>query len=447
MAHQLDLTEGVIWRKLLRFSVPIILSSLLQAAYSLADTIIAGRMIGTSAISAINNASQITTILTQVIIGVTAGGNILMSQYFGARQHEDRKRAGTTLLLIGLIAGVVCAAIFRIFSREMLTLIDCPAIDEAEDYLNVCAYGIVAVFGYNCLSAMIRAVGNSRLPLICVAVTAAVNVVLDLILIGPAGMGTAGAALATIIAQYCSFFAALIYALRAPDAFGLRLRALRIDRAKLAQTMRLGIPCAVQMTAAGLSWLAITFLVNEHGLEASAASGINTKIKDFCQLFSVGMSSAAATMIAQCVGARQYDRCRKVLYTAMRWAVCASILILAVVELTAPVLVSIFTDEPVTAGYAVLNLRIETVGQIFYASFLVYHALALGAGQPLYVLGSSFLNCIAVRLVLSLIFNHLWGLTGIYWACLIAPASSVLLGIWYERSGFWMKKLPQAESE
>ncbi len=441
MAQQLDLTEGVIWKKLLRFSVPIILSSMLQAAYSLADTIIAGQFIGTGGISAINNAGQITHIVTQVIIGITTGGNILMSQYFGAKQHEDRKRAGITLFLVSMLLGVICVAFFRIFSRKMLELIGCPALDQAEAYLNICSYGILAIFGYNCMSAMIRAVGNSRLPLVCVAVTAILNVVLDIAFVGYMDMGTGGAALATIIAQYASFFVSLGYALKTPELYGFSLNALRIDREKLLRMTKLGIPCAIQMTAAGLSWLTVTFLVNGHGLEASAASGINARIKDFCQLFSVGMSSAAATMIAQCVGAKLFDRGRRVLYTAMSWAVCVSIVIIAFVQVAAPYLVTIFTDDPLTIKYAVMNLRIEIIGQLFYASFLVYHALALGAGNTLYVLGSSLLNCVAVRLVLALIFDHFWGLEGIYWACLIAPSSSVFLGIWYERSGFWMRQL------
>ncbi len=441
MAQQLDLTEGVIWKKLLRFSIPIIISSMLQAAYALADTIIAGQFIGTSGISAINNSSQITHIVTQIIIGITTGGNILMSQYFGAKQHEDRKRAGITLFVVCMLLGVACVAIFRIFSRNLLILIDCPSLELAEDYLNVCSYGILAIFGYNCLSAMIRAVGNSRLPLVCVAVTAALNVVLDLIFVGGLDMGTTGAALATVIAQYASFLVSLIYALRTPEVYGFSINSLCIDREKLLKMTRLGIPCAVQMTAAGLSWLTITFLVNGHGLEASAASGINSKIKDFCQLFSVGMSNAAATMIAQCVGAKQFDRARRVLYTAMSWAVCVSIAAIIFVEFSAPTLVAIFTDDPLTTQYAVQNLRIEIIGQLFYASFLVYHALALGAGNTLYVLGSSLLNCVAVRLVLSLVFDRIWGLPGIFWACLIAPSSSVILGLWYERSGFWMRKL------
>lgn len=441
MAQQLDLTEGVIWKRLLRFSIPIILSSMLQAAYSLADTIIAGRFIGTGGISAINNAGQITTIITQVIIGITTGGNILMSQYFGAKQHEDRKRAGITLFIVSILLGTLCVAFFRIFSRDLLRLIGCPALDQAEEYLNICSYGILAIFGYNCMSAMIRAVGNSRLPLVCVAVTAAANVVLDILFVGFLDMGTGGAALATIIAQYASFFVSLGYALKTPELYGFSLKALRIDREKLLRMTKLGIPCAIQMTAAGLSWLTVTFLVNGHGLEASAASGINARIKDFCQLFSVGMSSAAATMIAQCVGAKFFDRSRKVLYTAMSWTVCVSIVIIGIVQVAAPYLVTIFTDDPLTIQYAVMNLRIEIIGQLFYASFLVYHALALGAGNTLYVLGSSLLNCVAVRLVLALIFDRFWGLTGIYWACLIAPSSSVILGIWYERSGFWMRKL------
>ena len=162
-----------------------------------------------------------------------------------------------------------------------------PTLDEATAYLQICALGILPIFGYNALSAMLRSVGNSRQPFYCVAVTAVCNIVLDCLFMGTFQWGVRGAALATMLAQLASFVVCLVYVLKHKDLFGLARKALRMHRDKLGQMLKLGIPCAVQMTVVGLSWLAMTFLINQYGVEASAASGICAKIKDVGAYFAV----------------------------------------------------------------------------------------------------------------------------------------------------------------
>lgn len=438
MASQLDLTQGSLSKKLLTYAFPVILSSLLQSAYSIADTIIVGRYVGAAGISAVNNGSQLMMILTQIIMGLCTGGNVLMGQYYGAKDHKSRHDAGTTLFTSSLILGILAAILFLTTGRAMLTALEAPALDEATTYLSICALGIVSICGYNALSAAIRAVGNSKMPLYCIIATAAVNVVGDILLVGVFPMGVAGAAIATVASQTASFLICLIYVLKNRELFHLRLG---INGHKLLLTMKLGIPSAVQWTVAGVSWLTVTFLVNQYGVDASAAAGIIVKIKDVCQLFTSAMASASATMIAQCLGAGKYDRASKTVHMAMRIAIGVSIVIVLFVELAAPLLISIFTQDQAVIDLGASNLRIEIIAQIFYASFLVYNSLAIGAGHSLFALGSSFLNCILVRLVLAILFARFWGLTGVYIACLIAPASSVPLGYIYERTGIWKRSL------
>ena len=438
MATQMDLTQGSLTRRLLTYAFPVILSSFLQSAYSIVDVIIVGRYIGAEGISAVNNGSQLMMILTQIIMGLCTGGNVLMSQYYGAKEHKGRYAAGNTLLTSSLILGILVAALFLIWGRAMLAALEAPALDQANTYLSICALGIVSICGYNALSASIRAVGNSKMPLYCIAATAAVNVVGDILLVGVFPMGVAGAAIATVASQTVSFLICLVYVLKNRELFHLRLG---INGAKLLLTMKLGIPSAVQWTVAGVSWLTVTFLVNQHGVDASAAAGVIVKIKDVCQLFTSAMASAAATMVAQCLGAGKFDRASKTVHLAMRIAICVAVVIVLFVELAAPLLISIFTQEQAVIDLGARNLRIEIVAQIFYASFLVYNALAIGAGHSLFALGSSFINCILVRLVLALLFARFWGLTGVYVACLIAPASSVPLGYIYERTGIWRRSL------
>lgn len=445
MTGSSDLTQGSIGKKLLLYAAPLVLSNLLQALYNMVDMIVAGQLIHEAAISAISNAGLVTHMLTNIIIGLCTGGNILIGQYFGAKERQSGREASVTLFSSGMLLGLVLAGLLAALARPIMAVLGAPALEDSAVYLRICAAGFPFIMGYNICAACLRAVGNSRAPMICIACTALSNMVLDILFVGPLGWGIAGAAWATVLSQAASFLVALVFVLRGQELFGLRLDRLYIRRDKLKTILRLGLPCAVQMSVTSISWLSVTYLINAYGVAVSAASGVAARIKDFCQLFIVAMTNAASGMIAQCIGARDYDRARKVLYTAMAATVAIALVLIALVECFAPAVVRLFSGDSETVFWAVRNLRIEILGQVFYAIFLVYHALALGAGDTWCVLLSSFVNCILVRIWLAIAFNALWGATGIFWACMIAPFSSVPVGIWYERSGRWRKTLIQSE--
>ena len=444
--RQSDLTEGVIWKKLIVFAAPVLLSSLLQSAYSITDLIIAGWFIGKDGISAINNSSQVMVILTQIIMGITTGGNILMGQYFGSKDHENRFGTNRTLFGFAVTAGLCTMVVLFLLSRPILVVLEAPALDAATAYLKVCAWGLPFIFGYNALAAMLRSVGNSKQPFYCVAVTACCNIVLDILFMGVLHWGVRGAALATVLSQVASFLVCYRFVLGHRELFGLSIRWEKVDREKLARIVKLGIPAAIQMTVVGLSWLAMIFLINRYGVEASAASGICAKIKDVALMSTLAMYSAATTMVAQCIGAQKFDRASKTVHIAMRISLAVSAVIILLIELFAPRILGIFNPDPATMEIALQNLRIEIVGQIFYASFMVYNALPTGAGHPMFALFSSLLNCIVVRVVLALILNHTMGLVGIFWACAIAPASSVPLGYLYGRTGVWRRSMVEKKT-
>ena len=319
------------------------------------------------------------------------------------------------------------------------------ALEEAAAYFNICALGLFFIFGYNALSAILRGVGNSRIPLYCVIVSVSVNVGLDLLFVAFFRWGVEGAAAATVIAQGLAFLTALIFALRHRADLGLTPGCLRPAREMVGRILRLGTPTAVQWTIASVSWLVVVALINQYGVSVSAGNGVSNKIRDFCQLFVTAMCTGAGTMCAQCLGAQLYDRAEQVMKTCMRITLIMAGVIIAVAELFAPRFAAIFTPDPQVQQWAVLNLRIEILGQIFYAVFMVYHALAIGAGHSTFAMLSSFANCIVFRVVLSLLFNHLWGIYGLYAACAVAPSISVPLGWLYTRSGVWRRSLAKTE--
>ncbi|MFQ7107246.1 MAG: MATE family efflux transporter, partial [Neglectibacter timonensis] len=206
-----NLTDGSVRRQLTRYALPMVAISLLQALYSMTDIIISGHFVGNVGISAINNSGQVLGIVTNIAIGVTMGGNILISQFFGAGDQDRRKEATGTLFSLSLLLGVFGAVLLILFARPMLVALGAPALEQACDYLNICALGLPMIFGYNALSSVLRAVGNSKTPMHIVIAATLLNVALDLLFVGPLQMGTKGAAAATVIAQTLSFLLALLY--------------------------------------------------------------------------------------------------------------------------------------------------------------------------------------------------------------------------------------------
>ena len=360
-ALQTDLTHGSVSKKLVQYTVPLMTSSLLQAVYSITDIIVAGHCIGDNGISAINNASIIMNMITNIAIGLTMGGNILVGQYFGKGDHESRRRASGTLFLFSLLVGAAAAVCFAVFARPLMTLMDVPALEDGVRYFGICTIGIFFIFCYNALSAILRGIGNSRVPLYCVLVSVGLNVVLDIVFMAVLGWGVAGAALATVLGQSVSFLTALVFALRHRADLGLQRRWLRLPRDMLKSILKLSLPTALQSTIGSISWLTVVTLINRYGVEISAGNGVANKVRDFCQLFIVATTTGAGTMCAQCMGAGLYDRAEQVMKTCMKITLGMAAVIIVIAEIFAPQLCAVFTPDPAVQEWAVLNLRIEIV--------------------------------------------------------------------------------------
>lgn len=437
----LDLTEGSVWKRLLQYALPFVAISLMQSLYSMADLMISGHFIGARGISGINNSSLVMELLTKIIIGLSQGDNILIGQFFGAGEEEKRKETTNTLFYSFAVMSVVLVGVVSLSAGVILRALGAPAYQEALAYLRICSLGIFFIAGYNALVAAVRGVGDSKRPMKIILIATGANIILDLLFVGGIHMGTKGAALATVISQGISFGLLLAHVLRNPDIFGIRLSMPEFHAKRFCRIVALGIPCAVQMSLAAVSWLTVTKFVNGYGVTASAGAGVSAKIKDLCQLFISAVSSAASTMVAQTLGAGKLERAKEVLYTAMKLTCVAAFALILVVEAGAPAFAGFFTGDLEAVKVAALNLRIEIIGQIFYAVFMIYHGFAIGAGHTWFVLLSSFVNCILVRAVLVVILERILGLSGIFLACMVAPGASVPLGMVYVRSGVWKKEL------
>ncbi|MCQ2492465.1 MAG: MATE family efflux transporter [Lachnospiraceae bacterium] len=440
-SKQRNLTEGNVAKMLIIFAFPLLISNMFQSLYSLVDILIAGKFIGSNGISAINNSSQVILIITKIAVGITQGGNIIIGQYFGAKEEAKKKNAIGTLTILSFFLGILSTVVFYFGAEPILIKLGAPALEEAKTYLQICAIGLLFVWMYNAFSGILRAMGNSKLPMRCVMVSSVINIILDYIFVAVLGMGTAGAAWATMISQVISCMVAFSFLLANKSSFDFELPKMRVKGSETKKIFRLGIPSAIQMTIAGFSWLFVTFMINKYGMDASAGNGISIKIKDMCQLLLMALNLATSSMVAQNLGAKKYDRVMEIVNTAIKINLILATCTIILCQIFGGSMVAFFSNNPAAIAAGTLNLKIEIFGQLFYAVFLIYNSLSIGAGQSEFAMFNSFLNCILVRVVLCIIFEKLWGLTGIYVACMIATFVSCPVGWLYARSGCWKRDI------
>ena len=276
----LDLTRGSVPLCLIRFSFPLLLANLLQSFYSMADLLVVGRFVGETGLAAVSSASTLCFLLNAVCMGFSAGGTVLTARARGAGDRLEEEEAAAALLLLALAGSALLTAAALLCYRPLFTLMALPsqAMGDACGYMAILCWGTPFVFGYNAVCAILKGRGDSRGPLRFVAAAAVVNLLLDLILAGPCGLGTAGTAWATVAAQGVSFLLSLAHLHRCVP---LSLRRLPLRPAALLSLLRLGLPSAVQMAVVNLSYLILTGLLNPFGVSVAAAAGIGLKVSTF----------------------------------------------------------------------------------------------------------------------------------------------------------------------
>lgn len=308
-----NLTTGTVPIKLIVFALPLLAANLLQSFYSLVDMVVVGRIVGENGLAAISNASMIGFIITSVCIGITMGGTVLAAQYKGAEDEVGQIETIGTLFTIALIAAVLVTAAGLSAYKPLFQLlhVPAPAMEDACGYMKIICCGTVFVFGYNAVCSILKGLGDSKSPLCFVAVATAVNIVLDLILVGPFGMGTEGAAWATIFSQGISFVISVIHLKKKNFVFDFQLSHFAIKTDKLAAILKVGLPAAVQMVVVNLSYLLITGMLNQFGVSVAAASGVGLKINTFAGMPCWAIGQAVTAMAGQNMGAGDTKRVRK----------------------------------------------------------------------------------------------------------------------------------------
>ena len=438
-----DLTRGSVTKQLMRFAIPFLLSNLLQAFYSVADMIIVGRLCGTHGITGVNIGSQINILVTGAALGLAVGGTVLIAQYGGAHKFDEQRKTIGTLFTLYMIVAVVFTVVMLAFGKVLLDILKTPqvAYKEAENYYYICMAGLVFMFAYNVISAILRGMGDSKRPLYFVLIATIVNIIGDIILVGPFQMGAAGAAYATVGAQGLSVILSLIYLFKNKFFAEYKVSDFRIDKEKAGMLLKIGLPSSVQQIVVSFSFLTLTALVNSlpNADLASACQGIGGKVNSFAILPALAMSSAVSSMAGQNIGAGETERAKKTMLTGMGIAFAISAFVFILVELFPDFIIRLFDTNPEVIETGREYLRFIAIDYLLVPFVFCMNGLAIGAGYTNFALFNACFSSILVRVPMAYIVVMVTdlGFNGVGLATGLASLSSVFVGAIFVAMGKW----------
>ena len=442
-----DLTEGNVVSQLFMFAMPLFVANALQAVYNLVDMVVVGQVIGGTGMSAVSIGGDILHLLTFFAMGFSAAGQVLISQYVGAKRMDSVRRLIGTMFTFLLGVSLAIAVICFVLRYPILNVLNTPpeSYDYTMDYMVTCIVGLVFIYGYNIVSAILRGMGDSRRPFMFIAVAAVLNTVLDILFVGVFHMEVFGAALATVIGQAVSFIVSIIYLYRRREEFGFDFRpeSFKIDRQLIVPLMQLGIPMAIQSAAINISKIVLTAWINAEGVILSALSGIYNKTGMMMGIVSNSFTTAGSSMVGQCLGARKYDRVPKILGAVLATGFVISTAVAALVLLFPEALCEMFTsDRDVLERSAIVILPIVLN---FYGSATRSGAFSIINGS-----GNSKLNLLValidgmisrVGLAALLGFGLKLGCRGFWYGDALAGFMPIVIGGTFFLSGKWKRQV------
>lgn len=342
-----NLTTGSVFKTILSFSLPFLLSYFLQTLYGMADLFIIGQFDGTDSTTAVSIGSQVMHMLTVMIVGLAMGSTVMIGKAIGGQKKEDASRAigNTITLFMGL--SIAITAILLLLVKPIVSVMSTPAeaVSGTIAYLTICFIGIPFITAYNIISSIFRGLGDSKSPMYFVATACAANIVLDYLFIGGLNLGPAGAALATTLAQTLSVILALFIILRKQTGLSLKRQHFHPAKDIMGPLLKIGIPVALQDGFIQISFIVITIIVNQRGLTDAAAVGIVEKIISFLFLVPSSMLSTVSALSAQNIGAGKHDRAKLTLRYATTICVLYGFLIVAIMQLFAEPFIGLFSTD------------------------------------------------------------------------------------------------------
>lgn len=342
-----NLTTGSVWKTVLYFSLPYILSYFLQTLYGMADLFIIGQFNGVESTTAVSVGSQVMHMLTVMIVGLAMGATVMIGRAVGAGKKDQASRVTGNTFVLFIMLSAVLTGVLLLTVRRIVGIIATPAeaVQGTISYLTICFLGVPFITAYNIISSVFRGMGDSRSPMYFIAVACVVNIALDYVFIGGMGLGPAGAALGTVLSQTFSVAVSLLVILRRKTGIRLAAEDFKPHRDIMSELLKIGIPVALQDGFIQIAFIIITIIANKRGLNDAAAVGIVEKMIGILFLVPSSMLQTVSVICAQNMGAGKQDRARKTLSYAVIMAVVWGCAVSMLMQFDADFFVGLFSDS------------------------------------------------------------------------------------------------------
>ncbi len=427
MARSTDFTTGGIFGPLIRFSLPILLSLVLQTAYGAVDLWMVSKFAQAADISAVSTGSQLMQSITSVVAGLTVGTTVLLGQTLGeGKKEEAGKVIGAGICLFAVLAVALTALVVPGAGiLAVLTSVPPQAFSKTVTYIAVCGGGLLFIIAYNVFGGVFRALGDSATPLLTVAIACAVNIAGDYILVRIAGLGALGAAIATVAAQTISVLISLLVVARRGLPFPFSVKDVRFHRVHIKRTFLLGFPVALQDGLVSVSFLVILAIVNSLGLVASAGVGVAEKLCAFIMLVPSAFSQSMSAIVAQNVGANRLDRANRTLFQGIAASLSIAVVISFLSFFHGDVLAWIFNKDPEIVAAAADYLKAYAIDVLLTAFLFPFLGYFNGRGKTAFVLAQGLVGAFGVRIPVSFAMSKITPVS-LFRVGLATPSSSLV---------------------
>lgn len=420
-----NLTRGKISITLLKFAIPFLFASLLQALYGAVDLFVVGRFTNSATVSAVSIGSQVMQTVTGIILGISMGGTVLIGKRIGEKNDDDAAKAIGSLSILFIIFAIILTPLMLLFTNSAISLMHTPleAVNYTKQYIIICALGIPFIIGYNSISGIFRGLGDSKTPVYFIAIACVINIIVDFILIGIFNFGAVGAAIATTSSQAISFLIAVIYMIKKGFSFEINKKHFKLDKESVKNILLVGLPLSLQDAFVNISFLIITSVINTIGVIASASVGVVGKIIMFAMLPPISFGSAVSAMTAQNIGAGEHKRARKVLYYGILFSLIFGIFATLYSQFYPETLTSIFSNDIEVINSSNQYLMSFSIDCIMVSFVFCMNGYLSGIGKSIVSLIHSLIATFGVRIPLTYILNKTAGVT-LYELGLAAPIST-----------------------
>lgn len=438
-----NLTEGVIWKVLLNFSLPIILTNIIQQLYSMVDLMIAGKYVGGAGTIGVSTGGELADFMAPAALALASAGQIYIAQLVGAGKIKEIKETIGTLLTLSFITSIVLMIGAICLCDPFLRLMNCPELgfQQAREYLIITAVGYPFIFGYNAVCGVLRGMGEAKRPLLFIVVAAIVNVFSDILLVAVIPLEAAGTAIATVLSQIGSFVAAFVFLYRRRESFGfqMKLSYFKIEAYAAKTIVKLSVPQLCRSLLVRVSMMYVNANCNIYGPTYSQTNSIGNKIQKFLEVFVQGIDTASATMIGQNLGAKKYDRAAKTVWNTLWMSMLVAVVASGISWIIPRQMFALFTNEEAVKELGVVFLHIMVI-HFFCSAFVgTFQSMITGCGFVEMGFAIGVLDGVVCKIGFSLIFLHLLGIgeTSFWWGTTVSRFLPGCLCLAYFISGKW----------